>query len=67
MYIGKQYNILIFRDITKENVHAPYFMRFLYRFIFVTIKSNMTDCMNNLIKHYTAGHLVPADFQLFII
>ena len=42
MYIVKQYNILIFRDITKENVHALYFMRFLYRFIFVTIKSNMT-------------------------
>lgn len=52
MYIVKQYNILIFRDITKENVHTPYFKRFLYRFIFVTIKSNMTDCMNNLIKHY---------------
>lgn len=51
MYIVKQYNILIFRDITKENVHTPYFKRFLYRFIFVTIKSNMTDCMNNLIKH----------------
>ncbi len=29
MYIGKQYNILIFRDITKENVHAPYFYEIL--------------------------------------
>ena len=39
MYIGKQYNILIFRNITKENVHVPYFMRFLYLFPLLSTKN----------------------------
>ena len=41
MYIDKQCNILIFRDITKDNVHIPYLIRSLYRFIFAANKNQI--------------------------